>query len=280
MTDFGRTLVFGDDGSAEADTSWSWVQNHRWPQWTVEVVTARTPPPGPPDPLNAQLRPWSPPVPRLLPETSGVSRTLYLTADSDPRLVLGRRTDASLLVIGPRGRGAWKALHIGSTAEWLLHHPPAPLLVVRDPAPTERILVCTDGSHHASAVIDALVALPWLTDCAITVMSVADSSVGDPERCVEEAIAQLSPWARNVEGLVVRPDPLSLFVNVSRSIIDAITTLQPSVVALGTRGLGFVKRLQAGSTASAICRLSPANVLLVTSREADSGWADDAEGPR
>ena len=280
MTDIGRTLVFGDDGSAEADTSWSWVQNHRWPQWTVEVVTARTPPSGPPGPLNTQLRPWSPPVPRLLPETSGVSRTLYMTADSDPRLVLGRRTDASLLVIGPRGRGAWKALHIGSTAEWLLHHPPAPLLVVRDPAPTTRILVCTDGSHHASAVIDALVALPWLVDCRVTVMSMADHSAPDPQHFVDEAIARLSPWVSDVEGLIVRSDPLSLFVNVSRSIMDTIEKLQPNVVALGTRGQGFVKRLQAGSTASAICRLAPANVLLATSREAGSGTAVDAERPR
>lgn len=280
MTDLGRTLVFGDDGSAEADTAWSWVQNHRWPRWTVEVVAARTPPPGPPDPVHAQLRSWDPPVPRLLPEASGVSRTLHLTADSDPRLVLGRCTDASLLVIGPRGRGAWKALHIGSTAEWLLHHPPAPLLIVRDPSPTSRILVCTDGSPHASAAIDALAAVPWLVHCKVTVLSVADRSVPDPQRCVDEAVDRLSPLASDVAGIAVRADPLSLVVNVSRSIMDTIEAQQPNIVALGTRGLGFIKRLQAGSTASAICRVAPVNVLLATSRESDSGRAGDTAGPR
>jgi len=200
-----------------------------------------------------------------------------MTADSDPRLVLGRRTDASLLVIGPRGRGAWKALHIGSTAEWLLHHPPAPLLVVRDPAPTTRILVCADGSTHASAVIDALVDMPWLVDCRVTVISVADQSAPDPQHCVDEAIARLSPWVTDVDGVVMRPDPLSLFVNVSRSIMDTIESLQPNLVALGTRGLGFVRRLQAGSTASAICRVAPTSVLLATSREAGPSPAIDSE---
>jgi hypothetical protein len=26
-------LVFGDDGSADADVVWLWINNHSWPGW-------------------------------------------------------------------------------------------------------------------------------------------------------------------------------------------------------------------------------------------------------
>ena len=38
-----RTLVFGDDGSPAADVAWLFINNHRWPGWRLEVVTAHMP---------------------------------------------------------------------------------------------------------------------------------------------------------------------------------------------------------------------------------------------
>jgi hypothetical protein len=38
MTD--NAMVLGDDGSAGADLAWRWIMAHRWPGWSLEVVTA------------------------------------------------------------------------------------------------------------------------------------------------------------------------------------------------------------------------------------------------
>ena len=125
-----RTLTLGDDRSAGADVAWGWIGAHAWPQWAVEVVTVTTPKGRTADsPLGyTELRPWDPPDPRLAPASCGFRSVTHLTAENDPRLVLGQRPGSDLVVVGPRGHGLLKVLHLGSTAEWLLHESRADLL--------------------------------------------------------------------------------------------------------------------------------------------------------
>ena len=94
-----------------------------------------------------ELHPWDPPTPRAVSADAEFAESVDLAAEADPRLVLSRAAD--LLVIGPRGPGLLKSLHLGSTADWLLAHPPAPLLIARHGGAVQTAVVCADGSPHA-----------------------------------------------------------------------------------------------------------------------------------
>jgi hypothetical protein len=56
-----------------------------------------------------------------------------------------------------------KALNIGSTVESLLQCPNTPLLIARQSARMERILVCVDGSSHADAAVNLLNRFRWIS---------------------------------------------------------------------------------------------------------------------
>src|SRR4051812_6576525 len=105
-----RTMIFGDDGSPSADLAWLWINTHAWPGWRLELVHATDPGPVSVSPHEPQIRRWAPPNPRWAFAEAGFETLDHLTIDTDPRIALLRRAD--LVVIGPRGRGLLKALHV------------------------------------------------------------------------------------------------------------------------------------------------------------------------
>lgn len=253
-------LTFADDGSAGADVAWLWLNNHEWPGWGVDVVTVQPVTAGPPPgPEAAQPHPWRPTELREVFSETRLTDLVHLTARGDPRAVLGARTDAALLVIGSRGSGVWKHLHLGSTAEWLLECPPVPLVIVRHARPTRRVLACVDGSAHAERAVRALADLPWLPRCDVTVLGVAEHD-RDPEAAVAAAVAALADRAARVDPVVRRPFDVVHHVRVD--VFDVLDSLQPDLVVLGTRGLTGLRRLRLGSTARAVAHHAPCSVLL------------------
>ena len=248
-----RTLVFGDDSSPAADIAWLFINNHRWPGWHLEVVAAHMPETAVPLPgQDTSLHPWNPPKPRKVFAEAQFAQTAQLTAEADPRLVLSRATD--LLVIGPRGPGLLKALHLGSTADWLLLHPPAPLLIARHGHTVRSVVVCADGSPHAATVTQVLAELPWADQLTITILAIddgrteVDTATGSARKRLEAAGATVN----------VRVDTGKPTTMIHRHLADA----SPDLVALGTRGLTGLRHLRLGSTASAVTRAATCSVLV------------------
>jgi nucleotide-binding universal stress UspA family protein len=257
-----RTLVFGDDGSPAADVAWLFVNSHRWPGWRLEVVTAYMPEiPGVPRPgSDSQLHPWDPPQPRTAFSEAQFDEVVALTADADPRLVLSRESD--LLVIGPRGPGLLKSLHLGSTADWLLLHPPAPLLIARHGHTVRTVVVCADGSPHADRVASVLADLPWAEQLRITILAVDDGRI-DVDTATGTSRDRLQAAGAAVDVCVHNGKPTAV---IHRHLLDAA----PDLVALGTRGLTGLRHLRLGSTASAVARTATCSVL-VACDEAEYG---------
>lgn len=249
-----RTLMFGDDLSPAADVAWLFINSQWWPGWRLEVVTAQLPEtPGMVLPLEAtRLHPWQPPRPRAAVPTAEFAEVVDLAAIGDPRVVLSQASD--LLVIGPRGPGLLKALHLGSTADWLMRHPPAPLLIARHGQPAQRLVLCTDGSAHARAVTDVVAGLPWIERTLITVVAVDDGRI-DPDAAIEDACRQLAPSGATVEVHLEHGSPTTAL----HAYLEATA---PDLVALGTRGLTGLRRLRMGSTASAVARTAACSVLV------------------
>ncbi|NUT54150.1 MAG: universal stress protein [Saccharothrix sp.] len=74
--------------------------------------------------LAARLAPWRDKYP-------DVPLELVIARGNPARALLDRARDASLLVVGCRGRRPLTGLLLGSTSQALLHHAPCPVLVVR-----------------------------------------------------------------------------------------------------------------------------------------------------
>lgn len=250
-------LVFGDDGSPSADVAWLWVCEQRWPGWRAEVVTASPPPIGPPPGDAAALpHPWEPPTPRLGLGEQSFEAIAHLRSDADPRYVLSALTHASLLVIGARGAGLLKALHLGSTAEYLLHQPPSPMVIPKHATPVRRVIGAVDGSAHAHRAIAALAAMPWIDDVERIVLL----GVTEPRTHLEPALRGASELLDGRPGVEVRVEEAR--GSVAGTLLAEADTVEADLVVLGTRGLGPVRRVLAGSTASAVTRLAKCAVLL------------------
>jgi len=264
------TLVFGDDGTPATDIAWLWINSQRWPGWRLEVVSVHMPEIGSALPREqTQLHVWEPPHPRQPFAEAGFAETVHLTAEADPRLALSQLSD--LLVIGPRGPGLLKSLHLGSTADWLLAHPPAPLVIVRHGHAVRSVVLCVDGSIHAQRVTDVLANLPWVEQLNITVLAVDDRRC-DVEAATAAATERLQAAGAKIDIAIMGGKP----TNVIMSHLDKAA---PDLVALGTRGLTGLRRLRVGSTAGAIARAAACSALVAcVDEEPDSETARHADG--
>lgn len=255
-------LVFGDDGSPSADVAWLWICEQHWPGWRAEVVTASPPPLGPPPGEQAaHPHPWEPPTPRVDPGDR-IDEISHLRSDADPRYVLGALTHASLMVIGARGAGLLKALHLGSTAEYLLHQPPGPLVIPKHATPVRRVVVAVDGSAHASRAIAALRSMPWVDDVEQVLLLGVKEQHNELGPALDAAAALLGPRLR------VEAREAEVRGSVAGTLLAEAEAMTSDLVVLGTRGLGPVRRMLAGSTASAVTRLAKCAVLLAHDEQA------------
>jgi nucleotide-binding universal stress UspA family protein len=258
-----RKVTFGDDGSPGATTAWEWITSHEWPQWDLDVICVEPPLASTPQsPLGYDdLHAWEPDQPREVPARCGFAEVTHLMAHHDPRIVLGADLRSDLLVIGPRGKGLLKALHIGSTVEWLIQCPSTPVVVAHDAGPTRTILLCIDGSPHADAVADVLVGLPWISDASVTVLAVVEKD-NDIREHAQAAADRLTATGASVT-LVIEDSGRPVSVSHAQTTVHyAINDMKPDLVALGTRGLSGMKRLVLGSLASSVIRHSGRSVLL------------------
>lgn len=257
--DVRRWLVVGDDRADSSAAVWGWVAAQPWDGWRVTAVTARPPADGIPSEDPAP-HPWQPEPARELPG----GPVEHVVAAADPRVVLDGYRDADLIVIGPRGPGLMKRLHLGSTAEWLVsgHRPLAPVVVARSTQPVHTVLVCTDGSPHALDAVRTLASLPLLRGAQVTVLGV-DAPQGEMRPAVLEAAHLLrAAGAEHVRTLLVGAVPMTVTFDVRPTILGMIEKTEPDLVVLGTRGLGGFRRAVLGSTASAVVRHAPCSVLV------------------
>lgn len=246
-------LVLADDGTPPSTTAWNWLSQQPWSGWRIAVMTA--------DEAAiewgrpAEVIEWEPEWDRP-PEAIAEAVVRFLHVNADPRAMLAERNDADTIVVGMRAESHLEAVISGSTTEWLLHHPPAPLVVVTRSGRVHNVTVCMDGSRHALAALDSYLALPLASDTEVTLLSIEDGRV-DAGAAVDVAQTRLSGRGISVHSIIDRGRP-------TPSILDHIATHTPDLVVMGTRGLTGWQRLRLGSTASAVVRSAKTTCLVAS----------------
>lgn len=251
-----KTLVFGDDASLEADRVWRWIAAQDWHGWRAQVLRAE--PPAVPTRLSHpdadKPHPWEPASPRMAGPNSGIAQIEHLRAEVDPRIALEEMTDASLIVVGPRGEGAMKALGIGSTTEYLLAGAPVPLLISRGDDPVRRVLVCADGSAFSTHAAEAAAALPWISGCEAFVMTVNPALGHDP--------AGIDAAADALEHAGAAVSRVTGEGKVTRAIEEFAESNSIDLMVVGTRSIEGLRKALLGSTASWLARHATCSVLV------------------
>lgn len=252
------TILFGDDGSQAADLAWMWINAQSWGDWTIDALTAEPDGHG-----DGTATAWTPQRPRTLLNPTAAAAVRHLRAESDPRVAILRSSaDHDLIVVGPRGTGLMKALHLGSTAEWLLHNPPAPLLIARHGTAVRRAVVCADGSRDSLAAARAFAALPWLGEVDVDVISVEQVGL-DPEATAHRTAGLLAGRARSVRALAIGPERTEVFYHVRDLILEYLEQVQADLVVQGTTGQSGWAAVRAGSIATSLASHAPCSVFIV-----------------
>jgi nucleotide-binding universal stress UspA family protein len=201
----------------------------------------------------------------------------------------------NLAVVGTHGLSGIRRFLLGSVSERVLNDAPCSVLVVRGQAGWiggnttrgMRILVATDGSPDAQAVVTFLPTLGLPPSSELTVLHVFEPvEVGTPhlgssfgmtadwayfdkppdeilaaqekagKEAVEKAQRQLKQPGLGVKATFTKG-------NVAEEIIRIAEQLRADLVVLGSRGLTGDKRLPLGSISQKVVRHAPCSVLVV-----------------
>jgi nucleotide-binding universal stress UspA family protein len=190
----------------------------------------------------------------------------------DPaRALVEAAEGAVLLVLGRRGHGALVSALIGSTANYVLHHPPCPILVSprEDVQPLERVVVGLDGSAVSRTALafaaDAArrLGLPLVAVHAWTFPETPFWPLGTPRPDDERTINEIEDWlASELTALTDVPTERRVLHGTTASSLIAAT--KPSdLLVIGSRGQGGFAALLLGSTALQVAHHGHGPVVVV-----------------
>jgi nucleotide-binding universal stress UspA family protein len=197
----------------------------------------------------------------------------------DAILDLAEEIGADLLVVGSRGHGTFGRLILGSVSEGVVHHATRPVLVMRggeDAWPPERVVIGDDGSEAAknagelASSIGELFGVRGVLVRSYPELPEADR-VGralDP-RAVDDALRRaehnLHERAEELGRLVGRRPRIGIAAgDAAVAILEEARESDEAkaLIAVGSRGLGPVRRLRLGSVSTKVLRAAKGPVLV------------------
>jgi nucleotide-binding universal stress UspA family protein len=192
---------------------------------------------------------------------------------------LAKELRADLVVVGSRGLGPVKCLAVGSASEGVVKLTPCPVLVMRNGEKEtwspERIVIGEDSSQEAkrsselAASIGRLFAAQAILVQAQPPLKLTGAGGPRDPRSAEEDLRKekedLEHRANELENI------LGQRVQVRAVVGDPAATTQetadegevPTLIAVGRRGLGAVRRLVMGSISTDVLRNTSHPVLIV-----------------
>jgi nucleotide-binding universal stress UspA family protein len=177
---------------------------------------------------------------------------------------LGDELKADLLLVGSRGHRGLRRMLVGSHSEDIVHHAHRPVLVVRrgeDVWPPARIVVGDDFSEDARKAAELAANLGKLFGARMLLLHAVPRL---PQASSEPLEAKLEDRVGELENILQQRPQTKIVAGDSAEVL--IETAQegeePTLVAVGSRGLGLVGRLRLGSVSTKVIRAGLGAVLV------------------
>ena len=169
-----------------------------------------------------------------------------------------------LLIVGSRGHSGLRRMLLGSNSEDIVHHAHRPVLVVRSGGsvwPPTRVVAGYDFSEDARKAATLAANLGNIFGAQMLLIHAVPKL---PQASGEAVEAKLEDRAGELEDLlqqrpktrVVAGDPAEVLLEAARE------GESPTLVAVGSRGLGPVGRLRLGSVSTRVIRAGPGAILV------------------
>ena len=195
----------------------------------------------------------------------------------DEILDASNKLRVGLIVMGSRGLGRVKSLFLGSVSEGVAHHAQHPLLVARGGQkawPPERVVIGDDDSEmarqageHAAQLAKPFGASGMLVRAYPEMPDIdAEGRASDP-RWVDDALRRaerdLEEQAKTLEHTLGKRPRVRIAVgDPAEKILEAASEGSSTLIAVGSRGLGPIRRMRLGSVSTKVLRAAKAPVLL------------------
>lgn len=202
---------------------------------------------------------------------------LRMGRTSNEVLALSKEIDAGLLVVGSRGLGTVQRILMGSQSEEIVHHAQIPVLVLRggeEVWPPVRIVIGEDFSDDARKAGELAAGIGKLYGAGgLLVYSHPDlpevppgearSTVSDLMDIRGRDESMLDRRAAELEEILgSRPEVRVSEGYPANVLLEAAQEVQPSLVAVGSRGLAGIMRTRLGSVATKVVTAARGPVLV------------------
>ena len=196
---------------------------------------------------------------------------------SNEVIALSKEIDADLLVVGSRGLGTVRRILMGSQSEEIVHHAQVPVIVLtgaEDFWPPARIIIGEDFSDDARKAGELAAAIGKLYGAeGLLVYSHPDlpevppgearSAVQNLTEMRERDKSMLEERASELEEILgSRPEIRISGGYPANVLLEASQEVQPSLVAVGSRGLAGLIRTRLGSVSTKVVTAARAPVLV------------------
>jgi nucleotide-binding universal stress UspA family protein len=177
---------------------------------------------------------------------------------------LGDKLEADLLLVGSRGHRGLRRMLVGSNSEDIVHHAHRPVLVVRrgeDVWPPARIVVGDDFSEDARKAAELAANLGKHFGARMLLLHAVPRL---PQASGEADNAKLEDRGGELEDILQqRPQTRIVAGDSAEVLVEAAQEDEgPTLVAVGSRGLGPVGRLRLGSVSTKVIRAGLGAVLV------------------
>jgi nucleotide-binding universal stress UspA family protein len=179
---------------------------------------------------------------------------------------------ADLLLLSPTRRGALSGRLLGTTAQQVVRHAPAPVLVLHGPLPEgARVLLTTDFSAHSHPAHARGVALARALAgagsplCTLHVAApvYAEEGAGGASADAVRGRAELADFLQTGTAGRLGPEPRVRVGEPAREIVREAAEWGAELLVMGTHARSGAARLLLGSVAETVLRGAPCSVLVV-----------------
>jgi nucleotide-binding universal stress UspA family protein len=196
---------------------------------------------------------------------------------SNEVIALCKEIDAGLLVVGSRGLGTVRRILMGSQSEEIVHHAQVPVLVLtgaQDFWPPARLVIGEDFSDDARKAGELAAGIGKLYEAeGLLVYSHPDLPEVPPGETRSKVQNLVDMRERDQGMLEERADALEEMLGgrpetrisggyPANVLLDASQEVQPSLVAVGSRGLAGLLRTRLGSVSTKVVTAARGPVLV------------------